>query len=206
MRNDFETGYLEHSAKGSTWKKGTKYIKKIKKNGKWVYVYSIDDERITGKAKTPIKGRPGEYLINKKTAAGKQLLSKQASDAYNDLKQREKTIRGAAAVSNSSGRWLSDKEKTQAANKFAAAANEYAREAQRYGEAATRQKIEAKKKAESNPINKAVLMTSTIVDKAANAGKKLINNILAALTPQTTVRITSNLMPANTEKVYKKKK
>ena len=206
MRHDFETGYLEHSAKGSTWKKGTKYIKKIKKNGKWVYVYSIDDERFTGKEKTPIKGRPGEYLINEKTAAGKQFLSKEATKSYHKMKAKEKTVRGAAAVSDSSGRWLSDKEKNREANRYAAYANEFAREAQRYGEAATRQKIEAKKKAESNPINKAVLMTSTIVDKAADAGKKLINNILAALTPQTTVRITSNLMPANTEKVYKKKK
>ena len=36
-------------------------------------------------------------------------------------------------------------------------------------------------------------------------GKSVIRDILDSLKPQTTVRITSNLMPANTEKVYKKK-
>ena len=42
MRNDFESNYLEHSAKGTSWtKKGAKYISRIKKNGKWVYQYKI---------------------------------------------------------------------------------------------------------------------------------------------------------------------
>lgn len=42
MRNDFETNYLEHSAKGTTWtKKGAKYLKRVWKNGKWVYQYKI---------------------------------------------------------------------------------------------------------------------------------------------------------------------
>lgn len=198
MRNDFCSNYLEHSAKGSTWKKGTKYIKKIKKNGKWVYVYSIDDERFTGKA---IKG----HTVQTQTAAGKQYLSKEATKSYHDMKAKEKTIRGAAAVSDSSGRWLSNKEKNQAANRYAAAANSFAREAQRYGEAATRQKIEAKKKAESNPVNKAALMTSTIVDKAAEAGKKIISNLLSRFKTTETVTITSNLYPAGTKKVIKKK-
>ncbi|MBP5596967.1 MAG: hypothetical protein J6Y02_16405 [Pseudobutyrivibrio sp.] len=30
---------LSHSAKGSTWKGTTKYIDKVWKNGKWIYVY-----------------------------------------------------------------------------------------------------------------------------------------------------------------------
>lgn len=42
MRNDFCSNYLEHSAKGSTWKKkGAKYISRVWKNGKWVYEYKI---------------------------------------------------------------------------------------------------------------------------------------------------------------------
>lgn len=45
MRNDFETGYLEHSAAGTTWsKKGHKYVTRYKgKNGKWVYLYKYGD-------------------------------------------------------------------------------------------------------------------------------------------------------------------
>lgn len=42
MRNDFETGYLEHSAKGTTWrKKAAKYLSRVWKNGRWVYRYKI---------------------------------------------------------------------------------------------------------------------------------------------------------------------
>ncbi len=44
MRNDFETGYLEHSAKGTTWEKTEhKYIERKRgKDGKWIYRYTID--------------------------------------------------------------------------------------------------------------------------------------------------------------------
>lgn len=44
MRNDFCSNYLEHSAKGSTWKKGTKYIDKVWSKGRWVYRYKITGE------------------------------------------------------------------------------------------------------------------------------------------------------------------
>lgn len=45
MRNDFCSNYLEHSAKGTSWrKKGAKYLSRVWKNGRWVYEY-----RITGK-------------------------------------------------------------------------------------------------------------------------------------------------------------
>lgn len=40
MRNDFCSDYLEHSAKGTTWK-NTKYLKKIMgANGKYIYFYT----------------------------------------------------------------------------------------------------------------------------------------------------------------------
>ena len=42
MRNDYCSNYLEHSAKGTTWrKKGAKYLKRVWKNGKWIYEYKI---------------------------------------------------------------------------------------------------------------------------------------------------------------------
>lgn len=42
MRNDFCSNYLEHSAKGTSWKKkGAKYISRVWKNGRWVYEYKI---------------------------------------------------------------------------------------------------------------------------------------------------------------------
>lgn len=41
MRNDFCNDYLEHSAKGTSWsKQGVKYIKRVFKNGKYVYYYA----------------------------------------------------------------------------------------------------------------------------------------------------------------------
>ena len=42
MRNDFCSDYLEHSAKGTSWrKKGAKYLSRVWKNGHWVYAYKL---------------------------------------------------------------------------------------------------------------------------------------------------------------------
>lgn len=77
MRNDFCSGYLEHSAKGTSWrKKGAKYINRVWKNGKWVYEY-----KITG------KGYKKDAIQSK---ARSQLSSEQAkkatsADAKNSL-------------------------------------------------------------------------------------------------------------------------
>jgi ElaB/YqjD/DUF883 family membrane-anchored ribosome-binding protein len=51
MRNDFQEGtFLAHSAKGTTWKKGTSYIKKIPLGGgKFHYVYSQAELSAMGK-------------------------------------------------------------------------------------------------------------------------------------------------------------
>lgn len=51
MRNDFQEGaFLAHSAKGTTWKKGTSYIKKIPLGGgKFHYVYSQSELSAMGK-------------------------------------------------------------------------------------------------------------------------------------------------------------
>ena len=51
MRNDFKEGaFLAHSAKGTTWKKGTSYIKKIPLGGgKFHYVYSQAELSAMGK-------------------------------------------------------------------------------------------------------------------------------------------------------------
>lgn len=51
MRNDFKEGaFLAHSAKGTTWKKGTSYIKKIPLGGgKFHYVYSQAELNAMGK-------------------------------------------------------------------------------------------------------------------------------------------------------------
>ena len=46
MRNDFASNYLEHSAKGTTWKKNTKYVKRVWKNGRWEYYYPDSENGI----------------------------------------------------------------------------------------------------------------------------------------------------------------
>lgn len=69
MRNDFESNYLEHSAKGTSWtKKGAKYISRIKKNGKWVYQY-----KITG------RGYKAEYAKNKLMSEEDSNLAKETT-------------------------------------------------------------------------------------------------------------------------------
>lgn len=80
MRNDFETGYLEHSAKGTSWKKkGAKYLSRVWKNGRWVYEY-----KITGKG----------YLRDAQEAAAKRkLYNKLAADKANNLKSKQQAVK-----------------------------------------------------------------------------------------------------------------
>lgn len=77
MRNDFCSNYLEHSAKGTTWKKGTSYLKRVWKNGKWIYEYSI-----TGKG-------------YKRDAEDAKRKSKEHSDFAKDVKKESKKLYGS---------------------------------------------------------------------------------------------------------------
>ena len=82
MRNDFCSNYLEHSAKGTSWKKkGAKYISRVWKNGKWVYQY-----KITGKG-------------YKSDAEEEKRKSKDRSDFAKDAKREsDKTSWGAKTM------------------------------------------------------------------------------------------------------------
>lgn len=145
MRNDFETGYLEHSAAGTTWKKkAAKYLSRVWKNGRWVYEY-----KITGKG----------YL--------------------RDAKSFQKRINRSGIAANKA-RSENNESKYKAADKMAS------------------YYVEKKIIAEND-------YSKSLAGKIER-GQEVIRDILDSLKPQTTVRITSNLMPANTEKVYKKKK
>lgn len=80
MRNDFCSGYLMHSAKGTSWKKkGAKYISRIWKNGRWVYQY-----KITGKG----------YLKDAQEASEKRnLYSKLSAQKAKDYKNKQKAVK-----------------------------------------------------------------------------------------------------------------
>lgn len=146
MRNDFCSNYLEHSAKGTSWrKKGAKYLSRVWKNGRWVYEY-----KITGKG----------YL---KTADSFRKRGYRAAKVGNKAFQERNGAKLQAATKQ--GNYYITKEHEAI---------------QDYYDKSLAGQIEV--------------------------GKSVIRDILDSLKPQTTVRITSNLMPANTEKVYKKKK
>lgn len=150
MRNDFESGYLEHSAKGTTWKKkAAKYLSRVWKNGRWVYEY-----KITGKG----------YL--KDSNSYRQRAYRAARAGEKAIKDKNKNLQKAAEKQYS---YYVDKD-------FEAADN-------------------WEKKSIGGKVYRATIR-----------GEEIISKLLDSLKPQTTVRITSNLMPANTEKVYKKKK
>ena len=150
MRNDFETGYLEHSAAGTTWKKkAAKYLSRVWKNGRWVYEY-----KITGKG----------YLKDSNSYRQR---------AYRAARAGEKAVR--------------DKDK----NLYKAADKQYSYYVDKDFEAADNWE----KKSIGGRLHRATL-----------EGERIIEDILSKFKTTETVRITSNLMPANTEKVYKKKK
>ena len=74
-RNDFVDGYLEHSAKGTTWEKTEhKYIeRKMGKDGKWIYRYSIDSPAAENKGRLHNVTQPTKFSreLKSDTAAHK---------------------------------------------------------------------------------------------------------------------------------------
>ena len=93
MRNDFVTGYLEHSAKGSTWKKnGAKYISRTWKNGKWVYEY-----KVTGKG---YKKDAAENMVKSRLYGDKAKATNNSSVNENVRKSENYGRKAAEAESN----------------------------------------------------------------------------------------------------------
>lgn len=149
MRNDFCSNYLEHSAKGTSWrKKGAKYLSRVWKNGRWVYEY-----KITGKG----------YLKD--------------SNSY-----RQRAYRAARAGDKA----VRDKDK----NLYKAAEKQFSYYADKDFEAADNWE----KKSIGGRLYKATLN-----------GERIIKDILSRFKTTETVTITSNLYPAGTKKVIKKK-
>lgn len=149
MRNDFCSNYLEHSAKGTSWrKKGAKYLSRVWKNGRWVYEY-----KITGKG----------YLKD--------------SNSY-----RQRAFRAARAGEKA----IRDKDK----NLYKAAEKQYSYYVDKDFEAADNWE----KKSIGGRLYRATL-----------DGERIIENILSRFKTTETVTITSNLYPAGTKKVIKKK-
>lgn len=149
MRNDFCSNYLEHSAKGTSWrKKGAKYLSRVWKNGRWVYEY-----KITGKG----------YLKD--------------SNSY-----RQRAFRAARAGEKA----MRDKDK----NLYKAAEKQYSYYVDKDFEAADNWE----KKSIGGRLYRATL-----------DGERIIEDILSRFKTTETVTITSNLYPAGTKKVIKKK-
>lgn len=179
MRNDFETGYLEHSAKGTTWrKKAAKYLSRVWKNGRWVYEY-----KITGKGyKRDAQNYRAKSKDNAEFAKGIKREAENAAKSFGISRSKaldkvlEPTSRGGLAPTR-----------------------------QRYNAVAERAAYNGRKAAEAESAYKTKSLAG-VAESTIKKGQNTIAKLLDSLKPQTTVRITSNLMPANTEKVYKKKK
>lgn len=93
MRNDFESNYLEHSFKGTTWKKGAKYLKRVWKNGRWVYEYAI-----TGKG---YKKEAAKQSFNSQVEQLNAKNSNSNAGRYTALKNAERSGRKHAEAVNS---------------------------------------------------------------------------------------------------------
>jgi len=122
MRNDFQEGaFLAHSAKGTTWKKGTSYIKKIPLGGgKFHYVYSQAELSAMGKknagAENVLSNKERQKRLSEATKAvtvedlaknGFKIAGKTSSEKAKNLKSSiskgEKKIQEALSKSKKSG-------------------------------------------------------------------------------------------------------
>lgn len=122
MRNDFQEGaFLAHSAKGTTWKKGTSYIKKIPLGGgKFHYVYSQAELNAIGKknagAENVLSNKERQKRLSEATKAvtvedlaknGFKVSGKTSSEKAKNLKSSiskgEQKIQEALSKSKKSG-------------------------------------------------------------------------------------------------------
>lgn len=90
MRNDFCSGYLEHSAKGTTWKKGTSYIKKeMGPNGKMLYFYSQAEYSSYKK-----NGSVKNVLSNKERNKIKSTVTKNSAATLTSMAKNDFRVKG----------------------------------------------------------------------------------------------------------------
>lgn len=182
MRNDFCSNYLEHSAKGTTWKKrDTKYIHRVWKNGKWVYYYKPTAEA-TGsygaKMKSQSRGRDAIVgMLHKKWYGANRKNDYDTHKAYKDAERYGR-------------RYAQQQIKDIQSEKYSKQAESEYRKARPISYYSG--KIEE-------------YIKSGKIEKAVESGKQTISKILDSLKPQETITITSNLYPAGTKKVIKKK-
>ena len=156
MRNDFESNYLEHSAKGTTWsKKGAKYLKRVWKNGKWVYEY-----KITGKGYK----RDAEEAIRK---------SKDRSDFAKDVK------RESASLYGSNKTYSGAKTMDRVYNNSVKKAESYGRKAAQaeadYSMKSLAGKIESGKKTISNILDSLKPQTTITVETYGSGNLRTVN-------------------------------
>lgn len=82
MRNDFESGYLEHSAKGTSWK-NVKYLKKIPLgNNRYYYIYTQAQLNAWNKRHS---SEASNVLSNKERDARKTEALKSAPNSLNSI-------------------------------------------------------------------------------------------------------------------------
>lgn len=206
MRNDFCSNYLEHSAKGSTWK-DHRYISKKLVNGKWVYFYNLNSKAGKGEDYWELNDPTGKhgpkfrYTYSLKTRNKKSAIAGREARAEIGAITRNGHY-GETGKKGQKNRYF-DKDMNFGRG---TQINKNYREAEYQGrkgaeEAAARLR-EANKNNSAEREYKQDKPVAYYVDKGAQA----IKNLLSKFKTTETVRITSNLMPANTEKVYKKKK
>lgn len=204
MRNDFCSNYLEHSAKGTTWK-DHRYISKKLVNGKWVYFYNLNSKAGKGEDGWEINDLTGKHGgLRYRLAYSKATRDKKSAMAGREAKADIRVLTGKDhyGEQKGGGRYF-DKDlygKDKGTN-----INKNYREAEYQGrkgaeEAAARLR-EANKNNDAEREYKQDKPVAYYVDKGVQAIKNLLSNFKTT----ETVTITSNLYPAGTKKVIKKK-
>ena len=179
MRKDFCSKYLEHSAKGTSWrKKGAKYLSRVWKNGRWVYEYKITGKGYKRDAETYEKA--GDRFGKISLASSKRAYSLRNKDEYKPNRTMDEI---------SFRTQINQKE----ANVQEAASRDYKQ----------KQETAYKKMREANRGYEKSF--AGIAESTIKKGQNAINRLLSNFKTTETVTITSNLYDAGTKKVIKKK-
>lgn len=203
MRNDFCSNYLEHSAKGTTWK-DHRYISKKLVNGKWVYYYNLRSDAAKGQDGIEINDITGKHGKRYRWTQSLKTRNKKSAMAGRMARAEINAITGRDHYGESkSGKRYFDKDMNFGKG---SEINKNYREAEYQGRKGAEEAAARLREANSTNSAEREYKADKPIAYYVDKGTQAIKNLLSSLKSQTTVRITSNLMPANTEKVYKKKK
>lgn len=197
MRNDYCSNYLEHSAKGTSWK-NVKYLKKVPLgNGKFYYIYT--QAQLNAYNKRNSQNANNNVLSDKyKAETKKQILN--SSKSLEDLQREGFTVKGRTPAEKTANLKKNIKDGEDAIKK--ALEKEESKSKKSSGSSGSSGKSSKGSSGGSSKKSGSSKSSGSSKEKSASSAKKAATEKTTAKT-QTTQKKTENKTPINLDTLKK---